>query len=186
MKRNSWAGRRSESPTRVKIWLPEDETATALQMTIVDPKIGPEVVLAIRDSDPRARRLFRSKGLFLRLKAGVTETDHGAIIFMAWFLPRSPYERSPVMYGELANPCDPRCIPLLEIAGEQTHFHVLLFSANNEFIRAMEVPNVYRLGELAEAAREASEEMPVTDYEAAQDEFHDQFDISTLLGRRAA
>lgn len=171
---------------RVKIRLPDDETATALQMTIVDPKIGPEVVLALKDSDPRARRLFRSKGLFLRLQAGVTETEHGAILFMAWFLPRSRYERSPVMYGELANPCDSRCIPLLEIAAEQTHLHVLLFSTNSEFIRAIEVPNVYRLGELAAAAREASEEMPVTDYAAAQDEFHNQFDISILLGRRAA
>ena len=183
---NTWSGRKSTGVLTPKIWLPDQPMAAVLQMTVVDPAIGPEVVLALKDSHPKARAWFRSKGLWLRLRAGLWETAHGAIIYMAWLLPKSRYGRCPAMYGDLANPCDPACVPLLEIAGEQTHLHVFLYAARNQFVRAIEVPNVYRLGELAEAARQASEETPVTDFDAAQDDFDEEFDLSRIVDTQAA
>ena len=184
---NSWSGRDSKEIMRPKIRLPEDEDrVVALQITVVDPDIGPEVVLAVKDTHPLSMTYFRSKGLWLHLKAGLWETTYGALAYMAWLFPSARYRTSPVMYCDLGNPSDPHCAPMLEIAGEQSHLHVFLFGKDNQFIRALEVPNVFRLGELGEAVREAADEAPITDWEAAYDEFYEQFDPRELLDLRAA
>ncbi len=187
MKNNSWSGRNPKSLRRPKMWLPDDqEKAVAMQMTLIDPEVGPEIVLAIKDSHPMSMRYFKTHGLWLHLKAGLWDTTYGALIYFAWLLPSARYRTSPVLYGDVANPCDPKCIPLLEIAGEQSHLHVFLFGKDNRYIRPLEVPNIYRFGELAQAAREASEELPILDWDAAANEFYEDFDPRELLDLRAA
>lgn len=182
---NTWSGRTQADVLSPRIWLPEPDRGAVLQQTVVDPSIGPEVVLILKDSHPKARNWFRHKGLWLRLRAGLWETAHGAVIYMAWLLPKSRFGRCPATFGEVANPSDPACLSLLELAASQTHLHVFLYS-RNQFVRVIEVPNVYRLGELAQAAREAGQEIPVTDFRGAQDDFEEEFDLSLLLDTKAA
>lgn len=184
---NSWSRRNAKGSIRPKLHVPKDDyKAVSLQMTVVDPDLGPEVVLVIKDSHPMSMRYFKTRGLWLHLKAGLWETTHGALVYMAWLLPSARYRTSPVMYGDLVNPGDPRAIPILDIAGDQSHLHVFLFGKDNQFIRAVEVPNIFRLGELADAAREAAEEAPVTDFDEAANEFYEEFDPRDLLDLRAA
>jgi hypothetical protein len=184
---NSWSGRETTSLFRPKIYVPQDDYKyVALQMTVVDPDVGQEVVLVIKDSHPMSMRYFKTRGLWLHLKAGLWETTQGAVIYLAWLLPSARYRTSPVLYGDVANPCDPQVIPMLDIAGDQSHLHVFLFGKDNQFIRAVEVPNIFRLGELAEAAREAAEEAPVTDFQEASNEFYEEFDPRDLLDLRVA
>ena len=182
---NGWAARKRDSILTPKIWLPEGYQAAAMQMTTIDPDFGPEGVLVLKDSHPKAKRLFRSKGLWLRLNAGFWTTSCGTILFFAWFLPPARFARSPVVLFELGNPSEPNCVALLDAVGKQTHLHVLLY-AGNEYVRFLEVPNIFRFAELASMSRVSHREDPVTDWERAADEFGARFDPNLLVEAKAA
>jgi hypothetical protein len=182
---NGWTAHKRDSILTPKIWLPEASQAAAMQMTTIHPEVGPEAVLVLKDSHPKAKRLFRSKGLWLRLNAGLWTTSHGTILFFAWFVPPARFARSPVVLFELGDPSDPDCLTLLDAVGKQSHLHVLLY-AGNEYVRFLEVPNIFRFPELAAMARDSHREDPVTDWDAATDEFGAKFDPSLLVEAEAA
>ncbi len=141
----------------------------ALPITsVLDPTVGPEVVLLWRDPTDFVHEVVAVEPFTLMLKAGLLSTPHGPLLFMLFYVDRPEIDAFPFCSVELfLDPQDKAMTrPFRELAG-QSHLHLVFLDADNNIVDVKEFENVFGLEQTIDVAAEATAGS-TTDFAAAK------------------
>lgn len=151
-------------------------------LTTLDPKVGPEIVLAIFDNTPFVFDLANLKPFDLHVKNGAVRTDHGPVIFLLFWL-RDPRSRKPFAAWDVTlNPHDSQhAAPFLQLA-DQSHWHLFILGFAHTVQNMFEIENRYGLGESLQTLLGACRSLPCEDFDMAKREYEATYTIDDLFG----
>ncbi len=156
-------------------------TGARFERAVLDPEVGPEIVLLLIDSTPFAYELHKRTPFELRLKLGVARTSAGPIAFLLWWIPPITNGKPFALYEHMLNPSYPKALEGLRQIAHQTHFHVILLGPGQELLAVYEFGSTFGLENLIPFAEKACKENSAVDFAAAQQEYRRTYDLMELF-----
>jgi hypothetical protein len=148
----------------------------------LDPDVGPETVLFLRDETPFIDQLAALEPFRLEFKTGVAETDFGPVGFLLFWVadPRDPSQPF-AAYDVHLDPHSEQHLTLYGMLASQSHWHVILVGAGNEQRNLFEFENTFGLSEALEQMEHACRSLAVTDLDLAKTAFMRDYSIMELF-----
>jgi hypothetical protein len=149
---------------------------------ILDPKLGQEVVLFLRDQTPFMHDLKRLQPFQLFLKAGIGRNKWGPVPFFLFWVP-SPEDNSVMFVGYdlFMNPNSPSQVQKWRALSNQTHWHLFLVGRANEQENFFEFENTFRLDDSLDGIQAAGAKVPMIDFDRARAEFMANHQVTDLF-----
>lgn len=148
---------------------------------LLDAEIGPELVALLADLTPFAFTLRKRQPFELRLRSGAVETDHGAVLFLIWYVPPVVDGKPFALYEQLMNPGDPLTLMLLSRLASQTHLHLLLLGPGGHLLGVYEFENTFGFERILAVAERVRHTCPTRDFEAAKADYGNSYDMMELF-----
>jgi hypothetical protein len=147
----------------------------------LDPEIGEEVVLLLRDQTPFMQQLKRVRPFQLFLKVGAGKNRFGPVPFLLFYVPNPADDSQPfVAYDLYLNPNSESQVAQWRKLANQTHWHVFLVGAGNQQEDFFEFENTFRLGESLDSIEAVCKNIQMVDFDRAKAEFGDKHSIKDL------
>jgi hypothetical protein len=142
---------------------------------ILDPELGEEVVLHLRDQTPFMQQLKRVNPFQLFLKTGAGRNRFGPVPFLLFYVPNpaDPSGEPFVAYDLYVNPSNENQVSMWRRLASQTHWHLFLVGAGNQQEGFFEFENNFRLDEGLDTIQTACENIQMIDFDRAKAEFGD-------------
>lgn len=149
---------------------------------ILDPDVGEEVVLYLRDQTPFMEELRRIRPFRLMLKAGVGRNEFGPLCFMVYWIP-SPADPNEAVaaYDVYLNPHSDVMVTTWRELAAQSHWHLFLVGAGGEQRDFFEFENTFNLDETLDFVLEACGPIPLVDFNRAKAKFMQENTVDDLL-----
>lgn len=149
---------------------------------VLDPDIGREVVLILRDRTDFMNTLKATKPFQLFVKTGLVRNEYGPLGFLLFWIqdPKNP-NNYVVAYDMYLNPTEEVQIELWSDLASQTHWHLILVGANEQQEDFFEFANCYGLDEFLMTVYEGCEGVEMIDFYRAREEFGQQHSIRQMF-----
>lgn len=139
---------------------------------ILDPSIGEEVALFVRDQTPFMEKLRQINPFRLMLKSGCARNNFGAIIFLLFWV------QNPLDYSEpfaawdcYIDPKDAVMMRLWRALASQSHWHLFLIGTEDKQENFFEFENDYGLNEALDFMESACSNIETIDFNRAKEQF---------------
>lgn len=148
----------------------------------LDPEVGTEVILTIRDQTDFMNTLKATRPFRLFLKPGIAGNEYGPLGFLLFWI-QSPANTSDylVSYDIYVNPNNDAQLKLWRALAGQTHWHLFLVGARGEQEDFFEFENSYGLNEALDDFEQAFDGIVMLDYVQAVQEFHNKHSVRDLF-----
>ena len=152
---------------------------------ILDPDVGEEIVLYLRDQTPFMEELRRIRPFRLMFKAGVGRNEFGPLCFIVFWIPSPPDpDAAFAAYDVYINPhSDVQLATWRELAA-QSHWHLFLIGAGGQQRDFFEFENTFNLDETLDFFTEACSPIPLVDFNRAKAKFMQENSVVDLLRRK--
>jgi len=149
---------------------------------IINPDVGEEVVLFIRDQTPFMEQLRLVRPFRLMLNAGLGRNQFAPLVFLLFWIqnPNNPAADF-AAWDCYLNPKDETWIALWRKLAGQSHWHLFLVGEHGEQREFFEFENTYGLDETLDTAIRACENIPTIDFNRAKQLFMDEHSIEDLF-----
>ena len=149
---------------------------------ILDPDVGEETVLFIRDQTPFMQELRRVKPFNFMMKNGCARNDFGPLIFVLFWVqdPSNPAE-SFAAWDCYLDPKNDDHMRMWRQLAAQTHWHLLLVGPTNLQENFFEIPNNFGLSKALDFLEEACREVATVDFNRAKRQFMSETTIDDLF-----
>ncbi len=149
---------------------------------ILDPAIGAEVVLILRDQTPFMEGLRQVRPFRLELRTGLGRNEFGPLAFLVFWVPNPADPGVPfAAYDAYINPHSEKMLALWRPLTHQSHWHLFLVGAGNQQREFFEFENTFRLGEALDFFQEACASIPMVDFNRATLKFMQEHTVEELL-----
>ncbi len=147
------------------------------------PKVGPEVVLILKESAQFVNQIRNQGPLRLMLKGGAIRTSAGPVLFMIWWFPplinNSPF----AAYELLTSPePSPTGRQLLATASRQSHLHLVILDEHEDILDVVEFENKYGLDRLELIGAEVAKDLIHYDFARAGAAFFQEISQEAIWG----
>jgi hypothetical protein len=149
---------------------------------ILDPEIGEEVILIIRDQTPFMDALRQVEPFRLMMKNGCARNDYGPVVFFLFWVENPADPGQP--FGSWDCYLDPKNETMTRIwrtLAAQTHWHLFLVGEGGRQENFFEFENNYRLAEALDFFDEACRNIQTIDFNRARYLFMDQNTLEDLF-----
>ncbi|HEY5910768.1 MAG TPA: hypothetical protein VJA21_09220 [Verrucomicrobiae bacterium] len=149
---------------------------------VLDPDVGEEVVLYLRDQTPFMEELRRIQPFRVMLKAGAGRNEFGPVCFMVFWVPdpENPAEAF-VAYDVYLNPHSDVQVAMWRQPASQSRWHLFLVGAGGQQRGFFEFENTFNLDETLDFLLEACGPLPVVDFNRAKAKFMQENSVDDLL-----
>ncbi|SRR6266446_1161518 len=139
---------------------------------VLEPDIGREVVLILRDRTDFMNTLKATKPFRLFVKTGLVRNEYGPLGFLLFWIqdPQNPKDYV-VAYDMYLNPTEEVQIQLYADLASQTHWHLILVGPSGEQEDFFEFENCYGLEKFVSSVRQGCKGIPMIDFYRAREEF---------------
>jgi hypothetical protein len=148
----------------------------------LDPDVGMELVLYLRDQTPFMDRLSCVRPFHLMLKSGVGQNEFGPLCFLVFWIPKpSDPDIAFAAYEQYVNPhCEERVAMWRELSA-QTHWHLFLIGEGGQQREFFEFENTFNLEETLDLVAEACGPIQLVDFDRAKAKFMHEHSVDDLL-----
>ena len=149
---------------------------------VLDPDVGEEVVLYLRDQTPFMEELRHILPFRLMLKAGAGRNEFGPLCFMVFWIPTTAdSDQAFAAYDVYLNPhSDVQLATWRELAA-QSHWHLFLIGTGGEQRDFFEFENTFNLDETLDFVAEACGPLQLVDFNRAKAKFMQENSVDDLL-----
>ncbi|MEI6783248.1 MAG: hypothetical protein WCQ21_20285, partial [Verrucomicrobiota bacterium] len=149
---------------------------------ILDPDVGEEVVLYLRDQTPFMDDLRRIRPFRLMLKAGAGRNEFGPLCFMLFWIP-SPAdpEASFAAYDVYFNPHNDVQLATWRELAAQSHWHLFLIGTGGQQRDFFEFENTFNLDNTLNFMTEACGPIQLVDFNRAKTKFMQENSVDDLF-----
>ena len=157
-----------------------------LPMTL-DPAVGEEVILFVRDQTPFMEELCMVKPFRLMIKSGCARNNFGPLIFFL-FSVENPADLSQpfAAWDCYLDPKNETQISLWRNLAGQSHWHLLLVGTAGRQREFFEFENIYGLDEALDFLHEATCNIATIDFNRAKERFMNENTIDDMLRMQSA
>ncbi len=149
---------------------------------VLDPEVGTEVILIIRDQTDFMNTLKAVSPFRLHLKTGFGRNDYGPFgFFLFWIQDPANTSEYVVAYDTYVNPTNDIQLKLWRALAAQTHWHLFLVGASGEQEGFFEFENSYGLNEALNVLEQASSDISMDDFYRAKQEFQSDYSVTDLF-----
>jgi hypothetical protein len=154
---------------------------------ILDEKVGPEIVLILRDPTDFVGRLKALTPFTLKMKAGVGRNDYGSLGFVLFWIEDPMNKSAPfAAYDLYINPTEEEQLKFWGRLGAQTHLHLFLIDAGGQQQGFWEFENCYGLTETINFLEEECSRVEMRDFLEAKRTFAEENSIRDLISPLAS
>ena len=149
---------------------------------ILDPDVGEEVVLYLRDQTPFMEELLSIRPFRLMLKARAGRNEFGPLCFMLFWMPKpaDPAEAF-AAYDVYLNPhSDDQLATWRELAA-QSHWHLFLIGTGGQQRDFFEFENTFNLNDTLDFVVGACGPIQLVDFNRAKAKFMQEHSVDDLL-----
>jgi hypothetical protein len=149
---------------------------------ILDPAIGEEVILIIRDQTPFMDELRRVQPFRLMIKNGCARNDFGPVVFFLFWVENPAQPGEPFgMWDCYLDPKNETMTRLWRPLAAQTHWHLFLVGEGGQQMNFFEFENNYAIAEALDFFDEACRDVATVDFNRARQLFTDQNTLEDLF-----
>lgn len=148
----------------------------------LDPQVGEEVVLYLRDQTPFIDQLRQVRPFNLMLKIGVARNEFGPLAFLVFWVPHPQAPKQPfAAYDVYLNPHSEIQVATWRKLAAQSHWHLFLVGAGGQQREFFEFPNTFGLDDALDFILEACGPIPLVDFNRAKAKFMNQYSVDDML-----
>jgi hypothetical protein len=147
----------------------------------IDPEVGEELVIFIREEAAAIKQLSRLKPFHLMMRAGVELIPFGPVGYLLFWIPQPSDLGDPVFSSRIA--FDPTCARTMAVCrrlAAQGHYHLFLM-VGNEMRRCYRFENTYTLDQDLDAIIEKRGRFPMLDLASAVRLFREEHSVQELI-----
>jgi hypothetical protein len=153
----------------------------------IDPKVGKEVVLYLRDQTSFMEEICRVRPFQLMLNTGVARNNFGPLAFLLFWIPNHDNPAKPfAAYDVYLNPHSKTQMETWRQLANQTHWHLFLIGEGGKQREFFEFENTFDLGDALDFMIEASGPVQMIDFNRAKQMFMVENSMEKLLGMEPA
>ncbi len=149
---------------------------------ILDPELGEETVLYLRDQTSFMEELRHIRPFRLMLKAGAGRNEFGPLCFLVFWIPTpaAPHEAF-AAYDVYLNPHSEAQLTMWRNLAAQSHWHLFLIGTGGEQRDFFEFENNFNLDESLNFVSETCGSIQLVDFNRAKDKFMQENSVVDLL-----
>lgn len=149
---------------------------------ILDPDVGEEVILVIRDQTPFMEELRKVEPFRLMMKNGCARNEYGPIVFFLFWVENPELAHQPFASWDCyLDPKNDTTVRTWRTLAGQTHWHLFLVGDGGQQENFFEFENNYGLGEALEFFDEACRNIATIDFNLAKARFMSENSIEDLF-----
>jgi hypothetical protein len=155
--------------------------------TVLDPQIGEENILIIKDTTDFIYKLAKVKPFRMKVKPRIEKTEYGPVFYLLFSIdnPDLP-SKAFAIYDKAYDPNNKEHILFLNNLANQTHWHVFLLNKENKQIENFEFENVFDLDLYIPLFMKMCEGLDTIDFWKAKDVLEMKYSIEELYFRNPA
>ena len=151
----------------------------------LDPTVGEEVILFIRDQTPFMTELRQVSPFRLMLITGCARNDFGPLVFFLFWVADPANPAAPFAAWDCyLDPKNPTQMRLWRTLAFQTHWHLFLVGVGGQQQNFFEFENCYGLAEALDSAEEACGDIATIDFNRAKERFMNEHSIEEIFMSR--
>lgn len=148
---------------------------------MLDPDVGWEVVLYVRDQTPFIEELRLVQPFRLLFKAGVGRNEFGPLGFFVFWIPAPALpDKAFAAYDVYLNPKSESQLAKWRELAAQSHWHLFLIGAGNRQRGFFEFENNHHLDDALDFILEACDPIPLLDFDRAKEKFMQKYSLEDL------
>ncbi len=149
---------------------------------ILDPAVGEEVVLFVRDQTPFMEELRQVKPFRLMMKNGCARNDFGPLVFILFWVENPAALSEPFCSWDCyLDPKNETQMRLWRSVAAQSHWHLFLVGTAGRQREFFEFENNYGLGEALDFFEESCRNVGTIDFNRAKERFMSEHTIEDLF-----
>ncbi len=157
-----------------------------ITMTL-DPAVGEEVILFVRDQTPFMDELCMVKPFRLVMKSGCARNNFGPLAFFLFCVENPADVTQPFAAWDCyLDPKNETQMILWRSLAGQSHWHLFLVGAEGRQREFFEFENIYGLGEALDFLHEATSNIATIDFNRAKERFMNENTIDDMLRMQSA
>ena len=149
---------------------------------VLDPSIGEEIVILIRDETPFMSDLCRVAPFQLMMKNGCVAMESGPLAFFLFWVEHPKLPGKPFAAWDCyLNPKDQNQLQRWRNLSIQSHWHVILIGEGGHQREFFEFENCYALESSLDLIVDACRDLPMRDFDSAKRSFMTQYSIDDMF-----
>ncbi len=149
---------------------------------VLDPAVGEDVALFVRDQTPFMEELSRVKPFRLMVKNGCARNEFGPVVFLLFWVENPMIPGTPFAAWDCyLDPKNDSQVRMWRALASQTHWHLFLIGTAGQQRGFFEFENNYDLGGALDFFDESCRDIATIDFNRAKRRFMDEHAMEDLF-----